>query len=113
MTGWTLLMETWMYATRIPAIRKYGISKEPTQAKRDLNEKMPPRARYIADNYNHLAEQPPFFLVVTTALAVMGDRSKWTVSLFILPYPGFLAGRRCREAWEKLLRSRVDELMLT
>jgi hypothetical protein len=83
-------METWMYAARLSAIKQYGISPDPTQARRDLAEKFPARTRYIGDNWNHLNEQPPWFAVVAVSLAVLGDRSKWTVSFFSLSFSFFL-----------------------
>jgi hypothetical protein len=88
LTGWTLFMETWMYATRIPAIQKYGIANEPTQAKKDLSEKLPPKVRYVAENFNHLHEQPPYYAVVLVTLAVIGDKNKYTVSRVFPSSPG-------------------------
>jgi len=59
---WTLIMWAWMYATRIPAMQKAGI--DPQSFKHPNAEektRMPSRTRAIADNYNHLHEQPTIF----------------------------------------------------
>ena len=59
---WTLVMWLWMYATRIPAMQKAGIN--PDDARHPGNsygDKIPPNVRSVADNYNHLHEQPTIF----------------------------------------------------
>ncbi|HEY1426419.1 MAG TPA: MAPEG family protein [Caulobacteraceae bacterium] len=67
---WSLAMLAWMYAVRIPAIRKAGIdpatAKEPTSL-----DALPLAVRQVAYNYNHLMEQPTLFyaLVVYSYLA--------------------------------------------
>ena len=60
------------YATRIPAIRKNRIPLVPTQSKEAFNAQIPPQARWKADNYNHLLEQPTLFYAVTLSLVVLG-----------------------------------------
>ena len=63
---WTFVMWVWLYATRIPALRAarvdlVAISR--TGAKLDL----PPEVTRVADNYNHLHEQPPLFYALALA----------------------------------------------
>lgn len=53
LAGWTFVMEAWMYATRLPAMSKYGVSTDPDKCKEDMNTKIPIQYRQIADNYNH------------------------------------------------------------
>jgi len=67
----TTAMAVWMYATRIPAMQKAGI--EPNDA-RDHHalDALPTSARWPADNYNHLFEQPTLFYAVALAIAVLG-----------------------------------------
>ncbi len=67
---WTLVMWIWMYATRIPAMREAGVDPAKYKDKRALDV-LPMSVRQIADNYNHLHEQPVIFyaLVVYTQLA--------------------------------------------
>jgi hypothetical protein len=69
---WTFVMWAWLYATRIPAIRKNRIRLDPTQSKEAFNAQIPPQTRWKADNYNHLLEQPTLFYAVTLSLVVLG-----------------------------------------
>ena len=73
---WTLVMFVWMYATRLPAFQKAGI--EPNEARHPdagYNARIPASVRSVADNYNHLHEQPTLFyaLVFFAALTGGGD----------------------------------------
>ena len=74
LVGWTFVLWAWMYATRIPALRAAGIDAARIQEKSDLDA-LPARVRHIADNYNHLHEQPVLFyaLCAWCALAGTGD----------------------------------------
>ncbi|OAT07198.1 hypothetical protein BDBG_03291 [Blastomyces gilchristii SLH14081] len=80
---WTFVMEGWMYAKRIPAIAKYKIAMDPNAPKEQFSAKFPPSVRWVADNYNHLMEQPTQFYAVTLAIAFMHERkgSKMDVAL--------------------------------
>jgi hypothetical protein len=64
--GWTFVMWVWLYATRIPALRTARIDLDAvsrTGAKLEL----PPEVARVADNYNHLHEQPTLFYALTLA----------------------------------------------
>jgi hypothetical protein len=64
--GWTFVMWTWLYATRIPAMRAARIdlvAVSRTGAKLEL----PPEVSRVADNYNHLHEQPTIFYALALA----------------------------------------------
>ncbi len=70
---WTLVMWLWMYATRIPAMQKAKI--DPNSARHPgtgYNELIPSNVRAIADNYNHLHEQPTVFYAVMFFAALTG-----------------------------------------
>jgi hypothetical protein len=71
---WTFVMWFWMYATRIPAMRSAGIDPAKVKSKEDLG-KLPAKVNWIADNYNHLHEQPTVFyaLAIYTHLAGVTD----------------------------------------
>jgi hypothetical protein len=69
---WSFVMWAWLYATRIPAIVKGKVVLDPTQRKEDFNAQIPARARWKADNYNHLMEQPTLFYAVALTLALSG-----------------------------------------
>ncbi len=71
LAGWTLVILIWLYATRIPAMQKAKI--DPQDALQgDLSSKIPLKVRQVADNYNHLLEQPPLFYAVALTIAVLG-----------------------------------------
>jgi len=69
--AWTFVMWIWMYTTRIPAMQA---------AKVDVNElartggklDLPPEVSRVADNYNHLHEQPTIFYALALAAQVSG-----------------------------------------
>jgi hypothetical protein len=67
----TTAMAVWMYATRIPAMQKAGIEPNDARDKGALAT-LPASARWPADNYNHLFEQPTLFYAVALAIAVLG-----------------------------------------
>ena len=73
LAAWTLVMWLWMYATRIPAMQKAKIdpdtARHPGGAYNDL---IPSNVRAIADNYNHLHEQPTVFYAVMFFAAMTG-----------------------------------------
>jgi hypothetical protein len=68
---WTFVMWAWMYATRIPAIRKYKVALDPYRSKEEFNAQLPAEVRWKADNYNHLLEQPTLFYAVALTLAFL------------------------------------------
>ena len=64
--GWTFVMWIWLYATRIPAMRASRVdlvAVSRTGAKLEL----PPEVSRVADNYNHLHEQPTIFYALALA----------------------------------------------
>jgi hypothetical protein len=58
--AWTMIMWAWMYATRIPAMQAAKIDPQDA-AKPGSLDVLPLKVRQIADNYNHLHEQPTLF----------------------------------------------------
>jgi hypothetical protein len=69
---WSFVMEAWLYATRIPALRRTGAPLDSGMTAADLARLVPPQVRWKADNYNHLMEQPTIFYATALALAVLG-----------------------------------------
>lgn len=59
---WTLIMCVWLYATRIPAVRRNRIPLNPQLTKDEFNSQLSAEVRWKADNYDHLMEQPTIFL---------------------------------------------------
>jgi len=78
---WTFVMWAWMYATRIPAIRRNKVALDPQRSKEEFNAQIPPEVRWKADNYNHLFEQPTLFYAVVLALAVIDADSSLNTGL--------------------------------
>lgn len=71
---WTLIVWIWMYATRIPAMRAAKIDPK-TAIHPGALDGLPSKVRAVADNYNHLHEQPTIFyaLAVYSHLAGVAD----------------------------------------
>lgn len=69
---WTFVMSVWLYATRIPALRRHKIVYDPNAPNDAFVRQIPPRVRWKADNYNNLMEQPPIFYAVALVLALLG-----------------------------------------
>jgi hypothetical protein len=75
LAAWTMVMWAWMYATRIPAMRRANLSEADmatlNQAK--LDAALPPHVQWKAYNYNHLHEAPTVFYAVAIVLAITGE----------------------------------------
>ena len=71
---WTLIIWCWMYATRIPAMQKAKFHPQKAIHPGSLSV-LPENARVVADNYNHLHEQPTIFyaLAIYSHLVGVGD----------------------------------------
>lgn len=78
---WTFVMWTWMYLTRIPAIRRAKMTLDPSRPRGEQMAELPPEVRWKADNYNHLFEQPTLFYAVALSLAVLGTEDPIDVGL--------------------------------
>jgi hypothetical protein len=73
LVAWSLVVWVWLYATRLPAMYRLGIRPEVGKFARNTNELMPPSARQVADNYNHLMEQPTLFYAICIVLQLLGQ----------------------------------------
>ncbi len=78
LAAWSMLMWLWMYATRLPAMARAGIDgtkligSTGKGLRDELVAKGEERASWVADNYNHLMEQPTLFYAVAISLALLG-----------------------------------------
>lgn len=80
LVAWTFVMWVWMYATRIPAMRKAGVN--PADLSRTGGKlELPPEVSRVADNYNHLHEQPTIFYAVALAAQIAGAADPLNVGL--------------------------------
>ena len=69
---WTLVMWIWMYATRIPAMKQAGIDPQEAAYPGTWSHRLRPGVRSVADNYNHLHEQPTIFYALMFYAALTG-----------------------------------------
>lgn len=73
--AWTMVMLVWMYATRIPVMRRLKSSPDDlaTLNQFKLDAMLPPEVQWKAYNYNHLHEAPTVFYAVAIVLAIIGQ----------------------------------------
>src|ERR1044072_8459265 len=79
LVAWTLVMWIWMYATRLPAMRRAGISLKGRVGTRGsaLDGVLDDKVQWKAHNYNHLLEQPTLFYAIAITLALIGGGGIW------------------------------------
>jgi hypothetical protein len=79
--AWTLVLLLGLYATRLPAMKAAGIDPRRSKSAADFAG-LPMKVKQIADNYNHLHEQPTTFyaLVFYSHLAGIGDSLQTTLA---------------------------------
>ena len=80
LVAWTFVMWFWMYATRIPAIQKANVDMAEL-SRTGAPLVLPPEVSRIADNYNHLHEQPTIFYAVALAAQLAGATDGASVGL--------------------------------
>ena len=78
---WTFVMGVWLYATRIPALKKHQIIYDPQRPAEEFHAQLPADVRWKADNYNNLLEQPPLFYAVALTLAFLEAGSGFNAGL--------------------------------
>ena len=78
---WTLIMWLWMYATRIPAMQKAQIDPDSARHPGTYSDRLSPSVRSVADNYNHLHEQPTIFYALMMFAALTGGADSLMMSL--------------------------------
>jgi len=77
---WTMIVWAWMYALRIPAMTQAGIDPDDARHPGSLNV-LPENVRSVADNYNHLHEQPTIFYALVFYTQLAGTSSALLVTL--------------------------------
>jgi hypothetical protein len=80
LVAWTFVMWFWMYATRIPAIQKAKIDMAEL-SRSGAKLELPPEVSRVADNYNHLHEQPTLFYALALAAQLGGAADALNVGL--------------------------------
>ena len=74
---WSLIMLIWLYATRIPAMAKAGL--KPGGASKAQMEQL--SSANVANNYNHLMEQPTIFYALCFALQFLDQANEINIGL--------------------------------
>jgi len=77
----TLIVWVWMYATRVPAMQKAGITPQAARHPGTWEAQIPSGARQVAENYNHLLEQPTIFYALVFAIVLAGRTDQTHVAL--------------------------------
>ncbi|KZZ58019.1 hypothetical protein A3762_08840 [Oleiphilus sp. HI0125] len=72
LVAWSLVQWLWMLATRLPAIKASGMTLDATIPNGEQMASLPSKARWKADNYNHLMEQPTVFYALAISMALLG-----------------------------------------
>lgn len=72
--AWTLVMCIWMFAVRMPALKKAGIDMSKARGGRPgiLDGMVPEQVQWPAHNYIHLMEQPTIFYAAALTIAFTG-----------------------------------------
>ena len=76
----SLIVWVWMYATRIPAMQRAGLQPQELRFPASLQQ-LPATARQVADNYNHLMEQPTIFYALVFYIVLAGHSDQIHVYL--------------------------------
>jgi len=77
---WTLIVWIWMYVTRIPAMQQIRIDPQNARHPGSLDV-LPSGVRQVADNYNHLMEQPTIFYAMVFYIVMAGHSDPLNIDL--------------------------------
>jgi hypothetical protein len=77
---WTLIIWIWMYATRLPAMSAAKLDPQVARFPGSLDV-LPDHARQVADNYNHLLEQPTIFYALVFYIYMAGTADRFAIAL--------------------------------
>jgi hypothetical protein len=78
---WSLVVWVWMYATRLPAFRAAGIDPQEAKHPGTYGDRIPSGVRAVADNYNHLMEQPTIFYALAFYVYLSGAENTLNILL--------------------------------
>lgn len=84
LVAWTLVMQIWMYLTRLPAMKRKGIDLKGRRGGRgaQLDGVLEDQVQWKAHNYNHLMEQPTLFYAIAITLALLGGGA-WHLNVIL------------------------------
>ena len=78
---WSLIVWIWMYATRIPAMQAAKIAPKDVALAGSFSGKLPAKVTQVADNYNHLMEQPTIFYATAFTAQLAGAADAGAIGL--------------------------------
>ncbi len=78
---WTFVMWVWMYKRRIPAMMAITKNTQEFIDKPEMKDLIPAKAKWAADNYNHLHEQPVIFYALMFYLYLVKLTPSWMLFL--------------------------------
>ena len=81
MIAWSGCVMAMLMATRIPVVLKYWGNLQRAMHSDEMRPHLPPRMRYVTDNYNHLLEQPTLYYATVVYIHLAGTATALTVSL--------------------------------
>lgn len=76
----TVFVTIWMAVTRVPAMMRLKVHPQKGQDTRTLREHLPHEVNRVANNYNHLFEQPVLFYAVCICLAILDHADAFMVN---------------------------------
>ena len=90
LVAWSMIMFIWLYATRIPAMRRAGVDLRGRVGGtgQGLDGVVEDQVQWKAHNYNHLMEQPTLFYAIAISLALLGGGGVWINVLLAWLYVG-------------------------
>lgn len=88
LVAWTLVIQIWLYVTRLPAMKRAGIDVNKLQGGhgRQLDGRLEDHVQWKAHNYNHLLEQPTLFYAIAITLALLGNGGEELTLIFAWAY---------------------------
>jgi len=114
LVAWSIIMMIWLYAARIPAMARKGLSlkgRVGTKAT-DLDGVVEPSAQWKAHNYNHLMEQPTLFYAVCFALALLEGGGVWINVWLAWAYVAFRIAHSLVQATVNVVAYRLPIFLL-
>jgi len=78
---WTFVMWLWLYKRRIPAMMAITKNTQEFIDKPEMKNLIPAKAKWVADNYNHLHEQPTLFYALMFYLYLTKLTPSWILYL--------------------------------
>ena len=90
LVAWSMVMFIWLYATRIPAMRRAGVDLRGRVGGtgQGLDGVVEDQVQWKAHNHNHLMEQPTLFYAIAISLALLGGGGVWINVLLAWLYVG-------------------------